>query len=237
MYNNHVLINKNPVYSPGSHEQTFVCSELSIGDYNMDSETKQCTRCHADKAPDEFYRIETRCRICVSELSRLYRQRPEVKERGRSRERSPYRLAQKREYNKRPEVRARRKQYNLIYKQDKERKARRNRRRRELPKRKLTPGQLEHRRIYVNNRNARKRLMPNTFTTEEWQHALNYFCGCCAVCNRQLNDMFGEYRAAIDHWIPLSYKGDDNPGTVANNIVPLCHGSGGCNNRKGSIIA
>jgi hypothetical protein len=34
----------------------------------------------------------------------------------------------------------------------------------------------------------------------------------------------------MDHWIPLSSPGC--PGTVATNMVPLCHGIGGCNNSK-----
>jgi len=48
--------------------------------------------------------------------------------------------------------------------------------------------------------------------------------------------MFGEFFASADHWIPLSYKGDDNPGTVATNIIPLCHGIGGCNNSKNATM-
>lgn len=81
---------------------------------------------------------------------------------------------------------------------------------------------------------ARKRDLPATFTTADWQRALEYFNGCCAVCGRQLRDLFADRTAAEDHWIPLSYKGADNPGYVATNIVPLCHGTGGCNNSKSS---
>jgi hypothetical protein len=33
-----------------------------------------------------------------------------------------------------------------------------------------------------------------------------------------------------DHWIPLASP--DCPGTVPENIIPLCFGSGGCNNSK-----
>ena len=42
-----------------------------------------------------------------------------------------------------------------------------------------------------------------------------------------------------DHWIAISDKRPDNPGTVALNIVPLCHtkpgapsGQSCCNNNK-----
>lgn len=81
-------------------------------------------------------------------------------------------------------------------------------------------------------RRARKHSLPDTFTNDDWQHALDYFNHCCAVCGRQLNDMFGGHTAAADHWIPLDHP--DCPGTVPTNIVPLCHGVGGCNNRKSS---
>lgn len=68
----------------------------------------------------------------------------------------------------------------------------------------------------------------DNFTLQDWRYALEYFNGCCAVCGRQMNDMFGEFYPAQDHWIPLS-KGGHN---IPENIIPLCHGKGGCNNRK-----
>lgn len=88
--------------------------------------------------------------------------------------------------------------------------------------------------VMVNEqrRVARKKGLPSNFTKDDWQYALDYFNGCCAACGRQMNDMFGEFKPASDHWIPLSYEGSDNLGTVPNNMVPLCHGKGGCNNRK-----
>lgn len=83
---------------------------------------------------------------------------------------------------------------------------------------------------------SRKRGLPDTFTAQEWITCIAYFNGCCAVCGRQLKDLFGTHTAAADHWIPLSYEGEDNPGTVADNIIPLCHGENGCNNKKGSRL-
>lgn len=87
-------------------------------------------------------------------------------------------------------------------------------------------------RVHVHKRMARKRALPDTMTAQDWQHALIYFNGCCAVCGRQLNDLFGEHTAAMDHWIPLT--SDDCPGTIPQNIIPLCHGIDGCNNKKSS---
>ncbi len=36
----------------------------------------------------------------------------------------------------------------------------------------------------------------------------------------------------MDHWIAISDLRPDNPGTVATNMIPLCHGISGCNNKK-----
>lgn len=79
---------------------------------------------------------------------------------------------------------------------------------------------------------ARKKNLPDTLTLEEWEYALDYFGHRCAVCGRPEGD---GYHLAADHWIPLNSR--DCPGTVAVNIVPLCHSItrgvyGACNNSK-----
>jgi len=90
----------------------------------------------------------------------------------------------------------------------------------------------EQSRINGACRRARKRGLPDTFTAAERQRAIDYFHGCCAICGRQLNDLFHTHTAADDHWIPLTDPRPDNPGTVAVNMIPMCHGENGCNNRK-----
>lgn len=85
-------------------------------------------------------------------------------------------------------------------------------------------------------RRSRKESLPTELTDYDWQQAIEYFNGCCAVCGRQLKDLFATHRAAADHWIPVSYEGADNPGTVPENIVPLCHGLDGCNNKKNAKL-
>lgn len=87
-----------------------------------------------------------------------------------------------------------------------------------------------------SQRDKRKFDLPNTYTTKDRVYAIEHFNGCCAVCGKQLMDLFGDFFVAMDHWVPVSYKGEDNPGTVPGNIVPLCHGIGGCNNSKGSTM-
>lgn len=79
----------------------------------------------------------------------------------------------------------------------------------------------------TQRRLARKRNLPNTLTAQDWQTALDYFGGRCAVCGRPPGLW---HTIAADHWIPLSSP--DCPGTVPENIVPLCHGIDGCNNSK-----
>ena len=81
--------------------------------------------------------------------------------------------------------------------------------------------------IHKARRKARKLNLPDNFTADDWECALNYFRNCCAVCGRQIGLW---HRMAADHWIPLTSP--DCPGTVAWNMVPLCHGVDGCNNSK-----
>lgn len=83
-----------------------------------------------------------------------------------------------------------------------------------------------------HRRLARKRSLPDAFTASDWQHAVDFFGGCCAVCGRPPGLW---HTLAADHWIPLASP--DCPGTVPHNIVPLCHGEGGCNNAKQSRTA
>lgn len=85
--------------------------------------------------------------------------------------------------------------------------------------------------IKRHNRQARKRSLRGDFTVDERQFALEYFHNCCAYCGRQFNDMFGDRLLAMDHYIPLRSK--DCPGTTATNMLPACHGTDGCNTRKG----
>lgn len=86
------------------------------------------------------------------------------------------------------------------------------------------------RRLQTVNRRAKRKALPDTFTVDQWQFALAYFNYCCAVCGRQLNSMLEDVTFSADHWIPLANA--KCPGTVATNMVPLCHGAGGCNTSK-----
>lgn len=80
-------------------------------------------------------------------------------------------------------------------------------------------------------RRARMKNLGATFTAKHRRFGLEYFHGCCAVCGRPLKDLFGTHTVHWDHWIPLSKGGASTP----DNMVPLCGGENGCNNKKGSM--
>lgn len=78
---------------------------------------------------------------------------------------------------------------------------------------------------------VRRNSLPNTLTDQEWQTALDYFGGCCAICGRPAGLW---HKIVKGHWIPLSSS--DCPGTVASNIIPICDGQDGCNqSQKGRL--
>jgi hypothetical protein len=81
-------------------------------------------------------------------------------------------------------------------------------------------------------RRARKENLPDTWTHDELDFMLAYWKHACAVCGNP-KGLF--WSLAHDHWIPLS--SDTCPGTVATNMIPLCHGTGGCNNSKNATEA
>lgn len=78
-------------------------------------------------------------------------------------------------------------------------------------------------------RKKRLRNLPFNFGTQDWIRCLNYWNRACAICGKTAD---GHRVIAADHWIPVTDKRKDNPGTVPWNIVPLCHNDGGCNNHK-----
>lgn len=80
---------------------------------------------------------------------------------------------------------------------------------------------------------ARKRALPHDFTVADWQYCLNYWNHRCCICGKTQ----GFWHAiSQDHWIPITDKRPNNPGTVPGNILPMCHalkdGEDCCNSNK-----
>lgn len=83
------------------------------------------------------------------------------------------------------------------------------------------------RRLASQRRLAREKSVLVKFDSDDWQRAVDYFKGRCAVCGRPP----GLFHALVmDHWVPITAT--DCPGTVPQNIIPLCGGQNGCNNQK-----
>lgn len=85
------------------------------------------------------------------------------------------------------------------------------------------------RHIYKSQRRAREKALPAILSVGQWRLALQFFNHRCCICGRPAGFW---HTLAREHWIAINDKRPDNPGTVVWNIVPMCHGRGGCNNSK-----
>lgn len=73
-------------------------------------------------------------------------------------------------------------------------------------------------RVHWKNRKARKRNLSHTWTAAEAAAAMQFWRQGCAACR----EPFGKNATLHwDHWVPLIHG--KCPGTVAANMVPLCH--------------
>lgn len=202
---------------------------------------KRCTKCGEEfpSTPKYFNRdrrtldgLRSHCKVCTKKQKREYR--AENRERLKRYDADYYAIHSKymKEYSKKyqaahPELA---RQYRKTHREQLREYSRRYRTLNANKRREYQRQNLDRFRINGHNYRARKRGLPNTLTIEQMQFALEYFNYCCAVCGRQLLDLFGERKLALDHWIPLSFS--ECPGTTVANLVPLCHGKDGCNNSK-----
>jgi 5-methylcytosine-specific restriction endonuclease McrA len=75
---------------------------------------------------------------------------------------------------------------------------------------------------------ARKRALPNDFTGDDWQHALDYWRGVCAYCGNPPG-LWNRFTA--EHYIPVTDA--ECPGTTKTNILPACQS---CNSSKNDTL-
>lgn len=209
--------------------------------------TKVCSKCGIEKpATTEYFHrkssnsngLNPKCKDCVAEYYRVYYQNNREKWLARTHK---YRIANRDkflEYRRRYRFANRDKENERVRKWYRANTlyfyqyAQLNKERVTKYRKQWASKNRDKRRISVRNRRARQRNLPNTLTLTEWTQCLDYFNGCCAVCGRPLQDLFGTHIAAADHYIPLLHP--DCPGTTALNIIPLCNGEDGCNQSKGS---
>lgn len=180
---------------------------------------KRCSKCGEDKPAiaEYFYNatgnrdgLRTECKICTRKHMRLYR----VKHREQV-------LENKRQYHAKNAAKEHERSKRYRTTNIEKERARGKRNRQSYP---------EKGRDRARRRTAIKASLISTFTTEHEQLALEYFNGRCAVCGRQLKDLFNTHTVHWDHWIPQIKGGHTTP----DNMIPLCGGQGGCNNSKGA---
>lgn len=124
----------------------------------------------------------------------------------------------------------RKREYHEKYREKENNRSRKNRKLNRDQRQEYARRNILRSRVHTQNHRARKRDLRSDFTPEQQKFALDYFNNSCAICGRQLFDLFGDHGLAFDHWIPLSNS--ECPGTTATNMIPMCHGVDGCNNSK-----
>jgi hypothetical protein len=202
---------------------------------------KRCTQCKIEKpaTTDYFYRykpskdgLTAACKICIRTAQKNYLSKPGIRE-SRNEQGRMKRAETRDEYN-------RKKREDRATNPEKYREWQRvwtekNRARRLEQSRKGTRNYTKkhpiERQVAIHRRRAHKLELPSTFTADEWRSCLAYWKHCCCICGRPAGFW---HTIAIEHWIPLNSKQENNPGNVKSNVLPLCHGIDGCNNSKGT---
>lgn len=80
--------------------------------------------------------------------------------------------------------------------------------------------------VYYNEYIQRIKSLPNTLSRLEWEFSQEYFGNRCAYCGEEFS-LDSTKILSMDHFIPVTNS--DCPGTVAENIVPVCYS---CNSSK-----
>lgn len=209
---------------------------------------KACGKCGVVTPLEGFYQNkgfrDGRSTECI-ECRKIYKRTPEAKagskryyysENGQANERkfqqSGRRTVTSRERRKRPEVAAKIKErqpaYAAKYNQSEKGKATLKAKRMRpatkawfktyMARPEIRERTNRYARIAVQRRNNKKKLLPATFTSEDWVVALEHFGHRCAYCGT-------DDPLAQEHFIPLSKGGGYTP----DNIVPACKS---CNSSK-----
>jgi len=85
--------------------------------------------------------------------------------------------------------------------------------------------------VRIWNRKYRANRLGSTehYTTEQWAELKSVYGNRCVCCGRHELGLAAQGLMLVpDHIVALACGGTDDIG----NIQPLCHGKGGCNNKK-----
>jgi hypothetical protein len=87
---------------------------------------------------------------------------------------------------------------------------------------------IEKVRMACRKRRALRKGVSQHFTMREWLDLKAYHAHRCVCCGMKESELTHDRLLVPDHVMPLVLGGSDN----IDNIQPLCHGLGGCNNAK-----
>jgi hypothetical protein len=196
--------------------------------------TKVCRNCGDVFTYDQLKKDKTRqdgvtnlCKSCSNARARGYRQQhPEAREKAREYSREYYKIHREEIREKSKTWRKANREYLIEAakkwnRKNPEKHAKHSRDyHKNHPDRVLKQKQQyrenNRNRVYLlrHKREARKRGLPDTLSTEQWEICLRYFNFRCAYCGCK-SDTFHR-----DHFIPLASS--HCTGTVVTNIVPAC---------------
>jgi hypothetical protein len=97
----------------------------------------------------------------------------------------------------------------------------------------------ESRQASIHRRLARIEDNSRSFTPQEWIDLKTKYGHRCLACGRTEAELRRLGRKLVpDHVVPIAWKGKELRGHRGeiNNIQPLCHGRGGCNNQKACTV-
>ena len=192
-----------------------------------DDGKQRCRRCGEWKfATGEFFNAakkyksgyKTTCRDCETSIQRKYREenREHVLQRNRAytaKNREHLReLETIRREGNRENYREKQRKWNAA---NPEKAREKTRRYNERYPEKVKIGK----RVSQANRAARKNEVADTFTATELVQMMEYWNYCCVYCSAQ-QDFWNVIEQ--DHFIALTDKRENNPGTVATNMIPAC---------------
>lgn len=206
---------------------------------NLSIPQKHCSRCNQDfPATEEYFhwsnkakgKFQSFCKPCYNARSKGFREKYAEKKKQYYQDKREYFLQRRKVYYYRnPEAK---REYSRKYYQE------------------HRIEQLKKQRIYVkrnpeiakrhaktrdNLRRARLRQLAANFTHQDYVRMMDYWDWSCCVCG-QKSGLW--HILAQEHWIAVADPRPDNPGTVASNMLPMCHavkgsnGQSGCNNSK-----
>ena len=127
-------------------------------------QTKTCTKCGEEKPVTEYhkqkrgkYGVTSKCKVCISEIDREYRSRPEFQEKNREYQRKyrqrPESRRYVREYRQRPQTRER----NRAYRQDPDRLEQKRKRERENYRLRKELGLISNKYVEVTEKYATRK--------------------------------------------------------------------------------